>query len=165
MKQWTERPREEAHLLNPPFCCVTITTACAGYAEPRSEPMPFVFAFMVLPIVLHKHTRESLPRTSRTSIPAWLQEHADVRIGFHERLMALRPYTREALQYGLAFNWLAMGDSGGIRSVAPDPLISRASRSLGGDAGECVSRAHFLGKWLGLAASTETTMALWGIRP
>lgn len=165
MKPWTERPREEAHLLNPPFCCVTITAACAGYAEPRGEPMPFVLSFMVLPIVLHQHTRKSLPRTSRTSIPAWLQEHAEARIRFHERLMALRPYTREALRYGFAFNWLATSESGGICSVAPHSLISRASQSLVGDAGECISRARFLGKWLGAAASTETTLAFWGIRP
>lgn len=98
-------------------------------------------------------------------MPAWLQEHAEARIGFHERLMALRPHTRETLRYGLVFDWLAIGESGVIRSVAPETLISRAVRSLGGDASECVSRARFLGKWLGAAASTETTLALWGIRP
>lgn len=165
MKPWAERTREEAHLLNPPFCCMTITSACAGYSESSGQPLPFALAFMVLPIVLHKHTRESLPRTSRTSIPAWLQEHAEARLGFHERLMALQPYTREAMRYGLAFDWIAMGDSGVIRCVALNTLINRAIRSLGGDAQDCVSRARFLGKWFGTTASTETTMALWGIRP
>lgn len=165
MKPWAERTREEAHLLNPPFCCVTITSACVGYNESRGQPLPFVLAFMVLPIVLHKHTRESLPRTSRTSVPAWLQDNVEARIGFHERLMALQPYTREAMRYGLSFNWIAMGDKGGIRCVAPNALINRAIRSLDGDAQECVSRARFLGKWFGTTASTETTMALWGIRP
>jgi hypothetical protein len=165
MKPWAERPREEAHLLNPAFCCVTIASACAGYGESSGEPLPFVLAFMVLPVVLHRKTRESLPRTSRTSIPAWLQEHAEARIGFHERLMALQPHTKEALRYGLAFDWLAMGESGVIRCVAPETLIGRSIRSLGGDASDCVSRARFLGKWLGAAASTETTLALWGIRP
>jgi hypothetical protein len=165
MKPWPERTREEAHLLNPPFCCVTITSACTGYRESNGQSLPLALAFMILPIVLHKHTRESLPRTSRTSIPAWSQEHPEARLGFYERLMALRPHTREAMRYGLAFHWLAMGDSGGIRCVAPDAVINRAVRSLGGDASDCVARARFLGKWLGTAGSTETTMALWGIRP
>ena len=165
MKPWTERTREEAHLLNPPFCCVTITSACVGYSEKSGQPLPFVLSFMVLPIVLHKHTRISLPRTTRTSLPVWLQEHAESRIGFYERLMALRPYIREALLYGLAFDWLAMEDSGGILCVAPKSLINKAIRSLDGDAQDCVSRARFLGKWFGTAPSTETTMALWGIRP
>lgn len=165
MKPWTERTREEAHLLNPAFCCVTITSACAGYNESSDQPLPFALVFMILPVILHKHTRESLPRTSRTSIPAWLQVHAEARLGFHTRLMALQPYTREAMRYGLAFQWIAVGDSGAIQCVAPDALIKRAVRSLGGDARDCVSRARFWGKWLGTTASTETTMALWGIRP
>ena len=165
MKPWAERNREEAHLLNPSFCCVTIASACSGYSESCGQTLPFALAFMVLPIVLHKHTRESLPRTSRTSVPAWLQEHAEARIGFHERLMALQPFTREAMLYGLAFNWIAIRDSGGIRCVAPDSLINRSIRSLEGDAQDCVSRARFLGKWFSTTTSTETTMALWGIRP
>ncbi|MGH9891092.1 MAG: three component ABC system middle component [bacterium] len=165
MKSWATRTREEAHLLNPAFCCVTITSACAGYNESNGQPLPFALGFMVLPIILHKHTRESLPRTSRTSMPAWLQEHAEARLGFHERLTALRPHTREAMYYGLAFDWIAMGDSGVIRCVGPDTRINRAVRSLDGDARDCASRARFLGKWLGTTASTETTMALWGIRP
>lgn len=165
MKQWTERTREEAHLLNPPFCCVTLTSACAGFAETSNQPLPFALAFMVLPIVLHKHTRESLPRTTRTSVPAWLQEHAEARIGFHERLMALKTHTREALRYGLVFDWVAMGDLGHIRCVVTSNRINRAIRSLDGDAQECVSRARFLGKWFGTSTSTETLMAFWGIRP
>ena len=165
MKPWAERTREEAHLLNPAFCCVTITATCAGYSESRDQPLPFALAFMVLPIILHKHTRESLPRTIRTSVPAWLQDHAEARLGFYERLMALQPHTREAMHYGLAFDWIAMGNSGGIRCVATNALIDRTLRSLEGDAHDCVSRARFLGRWFGKAASTETTMTLWGIRP
>ena len=165
MKPWAERTREEAHLLNPAFCCVTITAACGGYGESSDQPLPFALVFMVLPITLHKYTRGSLPRTIRTSIPAWLQEHPEARLGFHERLMALQPHTRESIRYGLAFDWIAMGNSGGIRCVATNALINRTIQSLDGDARDCVSRARFLGRWLGNTASAETTMALWGIRP
>lgn len=165
MKPWTERTREEAHLLNPAFCCVALTSACAGFSEPSDQSLPFPLAFMVLPIVLHKHTRESLPRNTRTSVPAWLQNHGEARIGFHERVMSLTPHTREALRFGLAFHWMAIGDSGLIKCVIPDRRINRAIRSLDGDAKECVSRAHFLGKWFGTSISAETLMALWGIRP
>ncbi len=165
MKPWTERTQEEAYLLNPPFCCATLTSACAGFSETSTQPLPFALAFMVLPIVLHRNTRESLPRTTRTSVPAWLQEHAEARIGFHERLMALRPHTREALRYGLASDWMAMEAAGLIRCAITRNRINRAIRSLDGDAQECMSRARFLGKWFSTSVSTETLMALWGIRP
>nr|VFK62531.1 MAG: hypothetical protein BECKUNK1418G_GA0071005_10256 [Candidatus Kentron sp. UNK]VFK70547.1 MAG: hypothetical protein BECKUNK1418H_GA0071006_103122 [Candidatus Kentron sp. UNK] len=165
MKPWIERTREEAHLLNPAFCCVTITSVCAGYSESTAQPLPFVLSFMILPIVLHKTTRESLPLTTKTSMPMWLQEHAEARLGFHERLMALRPHTREAIRHGLAFDWIEIDESGNIRCVVGKPAIDKALRKLESDARDCVSRARFLGKWLGAMASTETSMALWGIRP
>jgi hypothetical protein len=79
--------------------------------------------------------------------------------------MALQPYTREAIRYGLSFNWISVGNSGGIHCIAKQTLINSAIRKLEGDAKECVSRARFLGKWFNTMASIETTMALWGIRP
>jgi hypothetical protein len=165
MKPWTERTREEAHLLNPAFCCVNITSVCAGYQELRDQPLPFALAFMILPIILHKKTRESLPNTISTSMPTWLYRHADAKIGFYERVMALQPHTRDAIRYGLNFRWIAIDDTGGIKCIAPNSLINRSRRSLNGDAFDCISHTRFLGKWLGNTASTETTMTLWGIRP
>ncbi len=165
MKLWAERTREEAHLLNPAFCCLVVTAACAGYIESNEQPLPFALSFMVLPITLHRRTREALPHTTRTSIPAWLQQHPEAKLRFHDRLMALRPHTREAIRYGLAFDWITIHHSGGISFLASAPLINRALRSLNGEARECLSRARFLGKWFASGASTVTTMALWGIRP
>jgi hypothetical protein len=165
MKPWDKRTREEAYLFNPPFCCTIIASTCVGYHDASNEAFPFALAFMVLPIIMHKKTREALPRTIRTSIPAWLQEHAEVKIGFFERLMTLKPYTREAIRFGLSFNWIELSNTANIRCIIPNTQINRAIRSLYGDAQDCISRAHFLGKWYGTSASTETTMALWGIRP
>ena len=165
MKPWVERTHEEAHLLNPAFCCATITASFAGYRESRDQSFPFVIAFMVLPIILHKDTRESLPNSTRTSMPAWLQDHAQAKLGFYGRLMALQPYTREAITYGLAFGWVEIGNLGKIQCVTTDAQINRTIQSLDGDAHDCVSRARFLGRWFGKMASTETILALWGIRP
>ena len=165
MKPWLERNHEEAHLLNPAFCCATITSACAGFSHSRNETMPFPLIYMVLPIILHKHTRENLPSTIRTSIPAWLLEHSDARLGFHSRLMALQPHTREAIWYGLTFGWIVVNNAGCIRCDISNSFLNSSINSLDGEARECVSRSKFLGRWFNTSASTETTMALWGIRP
>lgn len=165
MNPWPQRIREEAHLLNPAFTCLTLISACAGFMEKCSRPIPFALAFMVLPIALHKQTRDALPHTTRTSVPAWLQRNAEARIGFYDRLLALRPYTREALHYGLASNWLEAVDSGNIAYIAPHSLIDIAIRQLSGDAKVCISRARFLGKWFAVTPSASTIMALWGVRP
>ena len=165
MKPWAERTREEAHLLNPAFCCLVVAAASAGYLESNQEPLPFALSFMVLPITLHRSTRETLPHTTRTSIPAWLQQHPEARLGFHDRLMALQPHTREAIRYGISFEWITVHRVGRIRCLASESSYRNALRLLDGDARDCLVRGRFLGKWLGGGASTATTMALWGVRP
>ena len=53
MRPWTTRPREEANLLNPPFCSLLLTLATEHYERTAKVNMPYVYAFLVLPIVLH----------------------------------------------------------------------------------------------------------------
>ena len=165
MRPWAERTREEAHLLNPAFCCVIVTSACAGDRETTGLTLPFPLAFMILPVILHKHTRETLPNTTRTNLPSWLQKNTEVKLGFYNRLMALKPHTVEAIRYGLVFSWLSLGESGGVGCTTSNSILNKAIRSIEGESYDCVYHARFLGKWLGKNASTETTMALWGIRP
>lgn len=162
MKAWRERPIEEAHLLNPAFCCAAVTSSVIGYTSVENEGMPFPLAFMILPIVLHKPTRDLLPRDIRTSLPAWIQDNTSVRILFYERAILMRQYTREALIFGSIYNWLTFQEKGNVK-----PLINadKTFKKLQDEARECVSRAGFLGKWFALAGSAETVMTLWGIRP
>lgn len=165
MKPWAERSREEAYLLNPAFCSLIIASACAGYQESHKNSLPFALVFMILPLILHKKTRESLPKKSNTSLPGWLQENVEARLGFFDRLMALQPHTREALNYGLIFKFIEIEKSGYIKSQITNLQKRQASQLLDSGDWECVTKARVLGKWFGNSASTETTMALWGIRP
>lgn len=165
MMPWRTRPREEAHLLNPAFCCANLAAAAIGYDGTAQTGLPFPLAFMVLPIVLHKPTRDALPRSTTTSLAAWIQENATARVQFYERLMSLKPYTREAVQFGLLFDWLAMRAGGRIQSVVDENMMNRSTRTLTDDARECVMRSRLLGKWFAAAGPASTVMALWGIRP
>lgn len=162
-KAWHERPIEEAHLLNPAFCCATVTSSVIGYTSVKNDGMPFPLAFMILPIVLHKPTRDLLPRDTRTSLPAWMQDNTSARILFYERVVLMRQYTREAIVFGSIHNWLAFQENGNLKSTIRD--ADKAFKKLHDEAKECVLRAGFLGKWLALAGSAQTVMTLWGIRP
>ena len=73
MTLWRERSIEERHLLNPSFCSVVLWYAAAGYVTKRNPAMPLAMSFLVLPFVLHRPTRGSLPRTTATSPAAWPQ--------------------------------------------------------------------------------------------
>lgn len=165
MEKWTHRPIEEANLLNPAFCCVALTSAVIGYMGIDKEGIPYPLAHIVLPIVLHKATRERLPRASRTSLAVWIQENSEVRVQFVERVVMLKSHTREAILFGFFHDWLILCQEGRIQAKLSKSIIDRLARRLENEAKECINRAWVLGKWFALAGTTETVMALWGIRP
>lgn len=165
MKIWLARPKEEAYLFNPAFCCTTLSVAMQSYIGVRDTGVPFPLVFMFLPIVLHKPTRESLPRNTRTSMAAWLQENSEARVLFYERLVSLKPHTREALQFGMLLDWIVPRSGGLLETTLTNADVMRTTRTLSDEARECIMRARFLGKWFAEAGETHTAMAFWGVRP
>jgi Family of unknown function (DUF6521) len=165
MRQWTQRPREEANLLNPAFCCAALTSSIAGYMAVNVEGIPYPLVFMILPIVLHKATREALPQNTRTSLAAWIQDNAAMRVLFPERVISLKPHTREAVLFGLLHDWLAFQTDARLQTAMGERRINQFRRRLDDKARECVLRANFVGRWFASAGSPQTVLALWGIRP
>jgi hypothetical protein len=165
MKQWTQRPVEEANLLNPAFCCTVLTSSDVGYMCIESTGIPYPLAFMVLPVVLHKSTRDLLSRNKRTSLATWIQHNTEVRILFAERVIALKAYTREAILFGILHNWLVLGEDGRLQTNLDDSNVDSIVRKLEDEAKECVRKARIVGQWFASAGSAQTVMALWGIVP
>jgi hypothetical protein len=75
MTAWGDRSHEERALLNPGFCANLLWHAARGYASDRDGALSFEESFLILPFVLHCETRETLPRSSRTSLAVWLTEY------------------------------------------------------------------------------------------
>lgn len=165
MRAWKDRPKEEAYLLNPAFCCAILTATIEGHSSSGQKGLPFVLSFMILPIVLHKWTREALPRDTRTSMAFWIQENTFSKVGFHERLMSLKPYTREAIRFGMARDWIILEEGGQVSTSLKKGRIDSMVRTLSGEARECLMRGRFVGKWFAAAGNAETVMAFWGISP
>jgi Family of unknown function (DUF6521) len=165
VKTWLERPREEAYLLNPAFSSSAIAAAISGYNSVKKEGTPFPLVFMFLPITLHRATRESLPPSVRTSLVIWLQENSITRVLFYERLVSLKPHTREALHFGLLSDWFFLADGGLVQTTKTEKEINKIVQMLDDEARECILRARFVGKWFASAGTPQTVMALWGIQP
>ncbi len=165
MKPWLDRPTEIAHLLNPAFCGTVLSASVSGYATRHTDGMPFPLTFMVLPIILHRSTRQALPPNTRTSLPAWLHRHSSSRVLFHERLASLKPFTREAMLFALLHHWLVLSPDGSLGVTMTQSQMRRLLARLDGEARECGMRALFLGKWFAAASSPETVMTAWGVRP
>ena len=165
MKAWSERPIEEANLLNPAFCSFVICAAVAGYKDISGENMLLPVVHMVTPIILRKNTRERLPKTIKSSIAIWLQTNPHLRLQYADKIIALKPYVNEALLFGLQNNILLVSVDGGLDTQLGLKDVDGYIRNLTGNARECVNKAKFLGRWFAKIGSPETLMALWGIRP
>lgn len=96
MQLWSKRVVEEANLFNPAFCAVLLAKSAEEFMKKTRQPFPFAFAFLVLPVVLHRGTREALPSSTVTSLLPWVQEHREQLVDFAGRVRSLRAITREA---------------------------------------------------------------------
>ena len=165
MKTWAERPTELAYLFNPAFCGWALREAFEGYASVRPAGMPLPLAFLILPIVLHRETRERVPRAVTTTLHVWLQEHPEARVTFAERARELATFTREALIFLGSLGQLRVADDGAVlahgklgRGKAP---LLRESQELG----EILAAAKFAGRWFAHAGEPATVFQMWGVCP
>lgn len=168
MIDWRERPTEIANLLNPAFIGAVVGRAAAGYQDEAGRAMPFPLLFVAVPLVLHRKTRERLPRDARTRMTSWLQHAPEVRVGFADRTRDVSPFVREGVSFGLAARGLRITPDGGIEAAAGMSLRRMVQENEGSgptDVNECLRRATFIGRWLARAGSPSTVFALWGIRP
>ncbi len=163
MLPWNERPFEIAYLLNPAFCSLLIREAAYSFADEQQQGLPYALSFLILPIVLHQSTRETLPERANTRMFEWLDRHPILKSGFAARSKSLGPYSRESVVFGLQKGILAIDSTGNLRSVGspsqpPDwPTIAEPSR--------CRDKSRFLGRWFAQTGDTTTIFRLWGVRP
>jgi hypothetical protein len=165
MKAWCERPSELAYLFNPAFCGWCLREAMEGYASVRPAGMPLPLVFLILPVVLHRETRERVPRAVTTTLHVWLQENADVRIHYAQRTQELAPFTREALLFLGTRGQLRVADDGCVQAEGKlgrgkAPLL-RESQELG----EILAAAKFVGRWFACAGEAATVFQMWGVCP
>ena len=165
MTLWETRPREEANLFNPPFCGLIIALAVGDYAKSFPAGMPFALAFLVLPVVLHKPTRDALPLRTTKAVSSWLDENEELKATFPERARTLSPHAREALLYALIRDRLRITDEGTLIVGTKSKGFSNYVESATEEVKDCLNRAAFVGRWLSTAGNAPTILALWGVRP
>ena len=161
MRGWADRPPETAALLNPALLAVICANAASQYERESREAMPWPLAFLVAPLVLHRGTRQALPRTTRTHLSAWITNNPVIRAGFPQRAQSLTGLVREGLRFGMTHGALSVTEDGRIRGVLP----SSARPVEGGDATDIVRSAGFAGKWFTRADQPATLFALLGVAP
>ena len=163
MSCWEDRPFEIANLLNPAFCGIVVADCAAGFAGTTQRPLPYPLPFIMLPAVLHRQTRELLPRTIRTRMHTWLQQNAQVRIHFAERCRNLLPQVREAIGFAAQHEVLRLCAGAGLETTEQYHAPSRQAATAEADA--IRRKAVFAGKWFASAGDIHMIYAMWGIKP
>ncbi len=161
MRAWAGRSPESAALLNPALLAVVCAAAASQYERESDEAMPWPLAFLVAPLVLHRGTREALPRNTRTHLSTWITNHPVIRAGFPQRALSLTELVREGLRFGMSHSALSVTADGRMHAV----LSSSARPIKDGDAAEIVRSAGFVGKWFTRADQPATLFALLGVAP
>ncbi|MGE5435889.1 MAG: three component ABC system middle component [Syntrophothermus sp.] len=162
MKPWTERPFEIRNLFNPAFCGVLLLRAVQGYEEIDKSGLPFSLSLLILPMCLHKNTREILSENSRSNFLKIITDNPNLLVGFAGRTTSLIPYAFEGLGLAMQHNSIKVTDDGHINLLNKGikKQIDGTTESI-----ECQRVALKLGKSFATISDRITIYTTMGIRP
>lgn len=162
MKAWNQRPFEVRNLFNPAFCGLVLFKALRGYEELDDQGLPFSLALLVLPLCLHKESREALQQGNRSYLLKVVEANPGLLVGFATRATDLMPFALEALGMLMERGCIHVSDDGRIRTVQ-----GRVRKSDTGttESVACQRVARFLGKEFARIDDRVTVYTTFGVRP
>ncbi|TDX44478.1 three component ABC system middle component [Orenia marismortui] len=163
MKSWQDKPVEVSYLLNPSFCGELFRRSMKKYKNVTSNNLPYPLIFLILPIVLHKVTRDKMPSTARKKMHTWLQENPEVKINFAKRANNLVPITKETIIFLLQLNAIEIDDKGNLK--LKNYRRKNITSQKEGEVANCYRKAEIIGHWFGKMEKVSTIYTMWGVRP
>jgi len=163
MKAWNQRNPIVANLLNPAFCGEVIRRSANSYNKATNSNFPFAFSFIILPILLHKETRDRMPKTTRSYLFAWVEDNEDLFYNFSLRAKQMVPFTKEAILF-LIQNELVEIDNKGQLIVTPKRIKKFSGEDLD-EVNTILKKSEMLGKWLSHNSSINSVFSFFRITP
>lgn len=162
MKKWDTRAHEVAFLFNPAFCGRVLYSTIYAYSKKTNKDLPFPLIYLVLPLVLHKDTRNKI--NSRTQLHIWIQQNPDLLVDFPQRAKELVPITNEAIEFLLQTNKIQLTENGELK-VSPISRLLSKSRFVDEEISECLTKGEHVGRWLASAGNVEVVYIKLGVKP
>ncbi|MCP1213873.1 three component ABC system middle component [Acetobacter okinawensis] len=162
MKRWDQRPFEIRNLFNPAFCGLVLFRALDGYEEEDARGMPFSLSLLVLPLCLHKDSREVIASSPRSYLLKTTEKNQQIMVGFTDRVTQMLPYAFEGFGLLMERGCIAVADDGRIQTIA-----GKVRKTVGGTAEtvSCQKVARIVGKEFARIADRATVYTTFGIRP
>jgi hypothetical protein len=162
VKRWDQRPFEIRNLFNPAFCGLILFRALQGYEEEDARGMPFSLSLLVLPLCLHKQSREVIAGSPRSYLLKTTEKSQQVMVGFADRVTHMLPYAFEGFGILMERGCIAITDDGRIQTV-PDKV--RKAISGTDETVSCQRVARIVGREFARIADRVTIYRTFGIRP
>lgn len=162
MREWNNRSKEVAYLLNPAFCGRIIyhTIKTYGYITHRAFSFPLIY--LILPLVLHKKTRELI--SSRTQMLIWVQRYPETLIDFPKRAKELISITNEAVELLLQSGIIQLTNNGELEIVQTIRALSK-TKYTNDEVKDCINKSERIAKWFVVAGKAETIFISLGVKP
>jgi hypothetical protein len=141
-----------------------IYRAAAAYHGLRDLPFSLALTFLVLPIILHKPTRDQLPKKANATFVGWAAEHGRLLAGLPDRATRLLPVSREALLFLLQNGVMRIQQGGIVVGENPIRLSARPS-AVTGETDEARRSAGLLGRWFANQGQATSIMGILGVAP
>lgn len=162
MKRWDQRPIEIRNLFNPAFCALVLFRALHGYEETDTKGMPFSLALLVLPLCLHKDSREAIAANSRSYLLKTVENNQQLMAGFADRAAQMIPYALEGFGLLMERGCLTIAENGRIQTI-PDKV--RKTIKGTDETVSCQRVARIIGKEFARISDRVTIYTTLGIRP
>jgi hypothetical protein len=162
VKRWNQRPFEIRNLFNPAFCGLVLFRALHGFEEQDAHGMPFSLSLLVLPLCLHKDSREVIASSPRRYLLKTTEKNQQVMVGFADRVTHMRPFAFEGLGLLMERGCIAIADDGRVQTV-PDKVRKRVDGT--DETVSCQKVARIVGREFARIADRVTVYRTFGIRP
>ena len=158
---WKERSQIVANLANPAFCGKIIHNCIKGYKDEGNPSFPFALSFFVLPLILHKQTRDCLPSSSRKTLHTWLDENNQLKINLAGRIKSYMPFTKETIMFLIASNAVTINEKGEIEANSIKSTFTTEEDN--DELLDCFKKAQLLGKILAKSGNISTIYSIIGV--
>lgn len=155
---------EEVALFNQAFLARILRDALIDFEKEAHENMPVPLAFLLVPLALHKPTRDDLPTRSSSQMQTWIREHPRHMAQLGTRVVGMRSFVGLAIRFGL-YHGVLTSESGRIGGGSVKRRTHSYNELESVEVQECLQTARFLGRWFARQPDAATLLAFWGLRP
>lgn len=162
MKRWDQRPFEVRNLFNPAFCGLVLFRALQGYEEEDLDGIPFSLALLVLPLCLHKDSRQVIAASPRSHLLKTVEMNPQLMVGVANRASDLMPFALEAFGLLMERGCFVVSQDGRLKTM---PGKVRKTVIGTNESISCQRVARIIGKEFVRIADRVTVYTTLGIRP